>query len=648
MCGIAGIISFNKNIKSEYIKKMTDLVTYRGPDDYGYLAYNTNTKNILTFKELQKENILDEFNLYLGHRRLSIIDLTDAGHQPMSYANGSYWIVYNGEIYNYLELKDELCSKGYRFNSKTDTEVILAAYQEWHIDCLHKFNGMWSFAILDLRKNMLFCARDRYGEKPFYYYVNKDYFVFSSEIKQLHILDFTPKQFNPGFLYDFFVLDCYHSIGEKTAFKEILELRGGNYLIINFNDLENLLVKNWYKFEFNYKILGLSDQEYADKYFQLFYDSCKLRLRSDVKVGTALSGGLDSSGVAVVVNKIFNDCQVNDMQYTFTVGSENEKYDETFYAKKVIEQIKPKSFFTIPKSEDLIKDVNKLVWHHEEPFLSTSMFAVWTLMKLIKENSVKVTLDGQGADELLGGYFPYENILSDDLLNLKIVSFLENLIGFNKLQNFNYKKMIIETLKNILKNVWLNDFSIKSYKRKDELNIDFYNYAKKFSQFNVLEKENSIVSSFDKYVYKSINSQPLPGILMTVDRLSMAFSIETRLPFLDYRLVEYTVSLPNEQKVRNGITKYVYRNALKNLLPNEIFNRHKKFGFITAEPLWFRNSLKDKMLQLLFERKFKEIFNYEFFEKKFNNFLMNNENFSNVFWRFLCASIWLETFFEDK
>ena len=351
MCGIAGVFSSKKSISPEVIQAMTEIVRYRGPDDFGYFGYNTQNRRFTFFKDF--ESCAENFNLYLGHRRLSILDLTELGRQPFEYLN-RYWITYNGEIYNYLEIKAELEAKGYTFRSHTDTEVILASYHEWGHNCLSKFNGMWSFAILDLESRSIFCSRDRLGIKPFYFYKSDSLFTFSSEIKQLLAVAEVQKSMNHKAVCDYFYYGTYNSIGTDTFFDSIHELPAGHFFIMHLDDNKfDFKCSKYWDIDLQNKLIGLSDSDYALRYLELFRDSVRIRMRSDVPLGSALSGGLDSSGIVSMVSLLLKEMEVPSIQNTFTSVSDHSQFDERIFADDVISKSNVKPHFVLPTAETI-------------------------------------------------------------------------------------------------------------------------------------------------------------------------------------------------------------------------------------------------------------------------------------------------------
>jgi len=596
MCGIAGIISFRGKLDTSLINKMTDVIKFRGPDDEGAISFNFTDKSIVQFKRVEELNSEAWYsNLVLGHRRLSIIDLSSSGHQPLSYADGNLWITYNGEIYNYVELKEELKNYGYEFKTKTDTEVILAAYHKWGEDCLSKFNGMWSFAILDLFKDKIFCSVDQFGIKPFFYFLSDEYFCFSSEIKQLFQLPFIKKEFNDNIIRIF----GYNRFDEEDnlIFKQIEKLKAGDKIILKNISLssKNYELSRWHRFNTVPSDFKISEENAAERFRELFSDSVRLRLRSDVKVGTALSGGIDSSLIVMTMDKILKESNIKDLQYTFTAGSEDSEINEIPFANIVIDKTNTKGFNTIPKSEDFVREFEKMYYHIELPYISSSSYASWCVYKLARENGVTVTLDGQGSDELLAGYdahmYPYYQM--DFFLNGKWEYILPNSKEINRQYSISKLSQITQILKADIKNsIFVKEFYDNYRIKKDKIfnknfinNIGYINGGKiKNNNFGIFD---IFAKNLDDYFY----NLSLPVLLHTVDRNSMAHSIEARLPFLDYRLVEFIYSLPHELKIKKGITKYILKKAYSNLLPDNIIKR-KKIGFDTAEKRWFKQQKK--------------------------------------------------------
>ena len=451
MCGLAGVISYNKNLDASIINQMTDLISYRGPDDEGALSLNLETNKIKTFKRSSELNInFRNGKIFLGHRRLSIIDLTKDGHQPMSYMDGRYWIIYNGEIYNYIELKKELKSLGYKFKSQTDTEVILAAYDNWGDNCLNYFNGMWSFVILDIKEQRIWGSTDRYGIKPMYFYDDGNYVCFSSEVKQILSLDFLNKALDHGSIFDFLFLGSDTDSFETTMFKNIKRLKGGQSFSLSYNqsNFSKLKISKWYDLSKRlYKIYD-SEEKIISKFSSILHDSIKLRL-SDVPIGAALSGGLDSSGIVKIIDKL-NDLSGNDTPLlSFSAGSHDKNLNELNYVDELLKSVNSKNYKIIPNGANFFDDIEKLIYHLDYPYQSTSCYANWKVYSLAQKNNVTVVFDGQGADEILGGYYTYmyPSLFIDNVVNNNFYELYKNILGMKKLYGFHYTNQLLSFIR---------------------------------------------------------------------------------------------------------------------------------------------------------------------------------------------------------
>lgn len=651
MCGITGIFCTDQEgINLNDLESMTGTLFHRGPDGKGFLLANTTTEDVLQSKEIRElKGFLEERrpNVGMGHQRLSIIDLSDAGLQPMSNEDGSIWIVYNGEIYNYLELRRELALLGHRLRSKTDTEVILHAYEEWGQDCLGHFNGMWAFALLDLRRNRIFCSRDRAGVKPFYYLYDGRRFCFASEIKALLRIDDFSAEPNEQIVADYLFSGVIDHTSE-TFFKNIYQLRPGEYLLLEAN---RLTIHSYWDIGTE-EIRFSRESDYAEQFYELLQDSIRLRLRSDVPIGSCLSGGLDSSSIVCLANRLLLDGQhidprlVGERQKTFSSCFEDPSYDERRYIEFVIHQTGAERNYVFPKAENLLDELAGLIWHQDEPFGSTSIYAQWNVMRRAKERGVIVLLDGQGGDELLAGYPPSFYFLFSQAVKRGDLRYLAKEIKRLRRNHMILPdQFVMRMLAAILPN-WIKPFGYKWLKGKVEWAEERFQkrYLRHFSRPQKFEHD------LDNYLYQIFRSTALPGLLHYEDRNSMAFSVETRLPFLDYRLVEYVFSLPIGQKIKEGTTKVVLRNAMKNILPEEIRNRRDKMGFVTPEDIWFRTILKDQVYEIISSRSFS---NRGYFvigevKKAFDKHCAGKINISPMIWRWVNLELWLRRFIDKR
>ncbi len=631
MCGICGIISFDKKpIDKRLVEKMSLTLKHRGPDDDGLY--------------------LDE-NIGLGFRRLAIQDLSPSGHQPMPNNDGSLWIIFNGEVYNFIELREELKEKGYKFRSGSDTEVILSAYQEWGEECVKKFNGMWAFVIWDKRHQKLFASRDRMGIKPFYYYASKDYFYFASEIKALLINPEIKRVPNEPIIFDY-LLNASLDHTDETFFTGVKQLPGGHNLVIQLPE-PGIHIKEYWDLDPEKRLTGLSDEDYADGFRELLFDSVRLRLRSDVPIGTCLSGGLDSSSIVCVINDLLKKEKVEQVgvrQKTFTAAYKDKMYDESGFAREVVKKTGAKDFYTYPSGEKLFEEIDKIVYHQDEPFGSTSIYAQWNVFRLAREQGITVMLDGQGSDEMLAGYSASFSAYYAHLFkSLNFIKFFNELSSF--FRNYNGKNFLGMsglTPKLFLSHVLPRSFVqyIKGYTKVEGKSVLEEGF---FSRFNGRQIEVSFdpKNSFRNFAYSALRKTSLPALLHYEDRDSMAFSIEARVPFLDYRLVEYVFSLPDDQKINDARTKAVLRNAMHGIIPSRIENRLDKVGFTTPEDLWFRTTLKDLTGEILNSKSFKER-GFIDPEKALAQFqtLSSSVNRSSTIWRWVNLELWMRKFID--
>jgi len=528
MCGIAGVIHFNEiPIVEANLYEAIDVISYRGPDGDGVW-------------------INEQRNVGLAHRRLAIIDIGDSGKQPMSYLNGRYHITFNGEIYNYLEIKDTLIESGYHFKTNSDTEVLLALYDLKKENCLADLDGMFAFAIYDNETQILFCARDRFGEKPFHYYLKNDCFVFSSEIKQiakyLNDLKLNRDEFQK-YLHSGFIAQK-----ETTYVENVFSLLPGHYIIV---ENRTKTIHQFWDIDTNRRVNYLSNQDYIERFNELFQQSIYRRLRSDVSIGSCLSGGLDSSSIVCMISDITKKSFA-----TFSARFNDQQKDEGKWISDVVNKTNVNNLQTYPDSLKFLNEVEKLLYHHEYPISSTSQYAQWCVYRLVNASNVKVLLDGQGADEYLAGYDDLKYFAIWELYrNMKISEFLKE--------------------RSFLKLNWNNKSSVGMLFLLDPI-------------INMLGLRRTVFNN--GYTFKErlkhATTIELGELLRYGDRSSMAFSLEVRLPFLYHELVEFVFSLPNEMIYQHGATKYILREAMKGKIPDSIFTRYDKIGFAPPQNNW--------------------------------------------------------------
>lgn len=557
MCGISGIINkHNHPVDDTLLKLMNDKISHRGPDSDGFY-YNQ--------------------NVGFGHRRLSIIDLSPLGHQPMFYM-GRYVITYNGEVFNYIEVREELQGLGYTFVSGSDTEVILAAFDCWREKCLSKFNGMWAFAIHDKVEQIIFFARDRFGIKPLYYKDTLDEFLFGSEIKQL--INKKDNELNVDVLLES-MLTHIDNHTEETYFKGVKSFPASHYMYYNLRN-NTKEIERFYTLKVNEKYRNSSEPELIKEFQKVFTDAVNLRMRSDVKVGTCLSGGLDSSSISVIAAETYHKNSSNKF-IAINAQSIDNSNDESAFAKEVADIADLDINIVTPTYEDFVKTIDELVYTQEEPFGSPSMFMGWHVFQKARELNCTVMLNGQGGDEILLGY---ERYFSSTLSLTRPIQFFKQLYNQYKNSRLSLKDTLSYFFYFKNKGLRINRLKKKSL-LKEEYKLN------KFFEYIGMSAES--FGDPDKLQLFEISVLQLPHLLRYEDRNSMRHSIETRLPFLDYRLVELSVSLPLEVKIRNGWTKYILRKAIEDKLSANIVWRKNKFGFEAPDKIWLNQYAKEML-----------------------------------------------------
>ena len=571
MCGITGFVHFNKEKETqvERVKAMTDVIAHRGPDGEGFYI---------------KKNVA------LGHRRLSVIDL-ECGMQPMLYNDQNLVLVFNGEIYNYIELREELQKKNFSFKTNSDTEVILAAYQAWGVDCVKHFNGMWAFALWDKQNERLFCSRDRVGEKPFFYSVYENTFIFGSEIKSIFRYGI-PRQINEEML-DIYLCLTYIP-APHTFFKDIFKLEPGYSLIIENGNLKKT---QYWDVEFiNEKNSRHDEENILEEFEELFYDSIKIRMRSDVPFGAFLSGGLDSSSVVAAMSKL----STRPVK-TCTIGFASKDYDERMLARLVAEKFSTEHTERIVEPSDATTIMQKLAWHYDEPFGDSSALPTYIVSKIAREH-VTMVLTGDGGDEVLSGYTVHQGEkFSDQFTRIPpivrtniIPPILSAGLGFSsgsvrkKIHRMN--KVVESANMDFIDRLESKQTGFTKEKRRlllrDRTNI--------FPAHEFIRQTIHRYSASENFVKLNywLTKVSLPDdMLCKVDRASMANSLETRVPFLDHRLIELMAKVSMNVKMKGYTRKIVLRKTLGKTLPNELLHAPKR-GFTVPLGEWMKNDSK--------------------------------------------------------
>jgi asparagine synthase (glutamine-hydrolysing) len=606
MCGIAGLVARRSNVEvDQVIREMTGRVRHRGPDDEGICARG---------------------RIALGHRRLSIIDLSAAGHQPMEYAEGRYAITYNGEIYNYLELRAELASQGFRFRSNTDTEVILAAYAAWGAECLSRFNGMWAFAIHDREKNLLFAARDRFGVKPLYYILTESCFAFGSEIRQL--LPLLPATGADVRVVLDFLVTGVHVQSSQTSFAGVASLLPGHWLIYEA-EADSCILGQYYDLE--QRVNAIHPEAEADAvggFRETFEEAIRLRLRADVRVGTCLSGGLDSSSIALLAARMYA-ANTNQPFTAITAVSEDLRNSEEAYARRVVERGSLDWVRTRPTYEDFCDLLGHVVEHQEEPFGSPSICMQAFVMRAAQEHGVVVLLDGQGGDETLLGYDRYYPAYCLALWRDGGARSVLQGMGMTMRNNQNMSAWRLAAClifglcpqARYLYYCWRNSFLSELPPLPDWIPL-FASTSRDLRALQVLEVETT----------------GLPSLLRYEDKNSMAYAIETRLPFLDYKLVERSIALEPGLKMKDGWTKYILRQAMGDVLPAEIAWRRNKIGFEAPTKIWLSRHVDTMVEKVSGSQLLRRICDEQRLERSFRSLDQGTQ------WRLYSLVLWEQAF----
>jgi asparagine synthase (glutamine-hydrolysing) len=608
MCGIAGMLATGgERVDPRHLHGMAECLHHRGPDDEGYLlasrdglAMESCRGRDTVLERAVGHRAIDDvreptYSLGLAHRRLSIIDVSPGGHQPMSAADGTLWLTYNGEIYNYLELRRELQGLGHHFETESDSEVLLRAYEQWGAACLARLNGMWAFAIADLRRGCLFCARDRLGVKPLYYWWNGQTFAFASEIKGLLQLPFVPRVPNDQIVWDFLALGALDHT-DQTFYRDIHALDAGEHMTVSFDG--RLERKHYWALPPRGQREPHPAKD-AEVVRELITDTVRLRLRSDVRVGFCLSGGLDSSTVVAVADKLLDERelpQVGDQLQAFHSAFDDKSVDEREYVQAIIDRSRVVPSYVFPNSDELIADYEQLVRHQDEPFGGPSIYAQYRVIRLAREAGIKVLLDGQGGDELFGGYYQYYGL---NLLNLlgagdfgQAAATLANNSSIVARHGL-FQAALRHTPRRIGQQVLLHqttdqrliarDF-LAAYSQRLEVHLDQLRKASSMGDLLALE----------------LRRLSLPRLLRFEDRNSMAFSLESRVPFADDpRLIEFVSALPDSAKIWRGWSKYVLRQSMAGILPDTIRWRKRKLGFSVPSRAWAAAVRGSALLDLL-------------------------------------------------
>ncbi len=638
MCGIAGVVRLDvRDVDTGAFYTALSLMKHRGPDDEGMVLIDSNTGK---FEERGGADTPQELGLadihvpttlksrvVLGNRRLSIIDLSIKGHQPQKNEDHTVWVVLNGEVYNYRELKKELTKAGHEFLSDSDTEVIVHGYEQWGMDLLlSKMIGMWGFALWDQSSRKLYLVRDRFGIKPLYYHLDDAQLVFSSEIKAIRVL--YPAKMNDRRIAEFLWFRPYKS--DETFFDGINQVMAAHYVEMDVATKRLETTRYWQLSEVNTSYEKTDLIEATKTFYQLFEQSIKLHMRSDVPVGTCLSGGLDSSSIVCLSQKLLREgalaekgLERTEKLKTFSSAPQEKRISEVPYVEEVVRYSEVEPHFTTPTFDDFLKDFEELVSIHDEPFQDPSVYMQYRVIKLAKENGIKVLLDGQGGDECLAGYQRYVGDYLRDLIREK--KYFRALVGFFG---------TLDLTGPFFWRYFRKRFGTRQRTLEEVITINR-------PPERPLEYETNNLANRLRY---DLLAGSIIELLKYEDTNSMAFSIESRVPFLFHPMIEYLFKLPMSTKINGRWTKYILRESMKGILPERIRMRRGKLGFPAPSEEWAKRLIKERTgLCIETATYVKNYVDLKGFEDLCRSILAKGRSEDiELFWRILVLSKWIQ------
>jgi len=619
MCGISGA-SFELIEKAPQVvlNSMNSVLKHRGPDDNG--IYHDN-------------------DMGLAHARLSIIDLSENGRQPMESDDKGHVIVFNGEIYNFLELRDELQRKGYQFRTRTDTEVLLNSYIEFGVECLNRIRGMYAFAIWDKKKRELFLCRDRIGKKPLYYFYDGKNIAFASEIKSILQIPGFHKKIDTTAIVDY--LKYLYVPHPKSIYENICKLEPGHYLIYRDG---KIIIKEYWDIDFSVPLQGNAD-DISERLLSIISESVKSRLISDVPLGAFLSGGIDSSAVVALMA----EAQEEPVK-TCTIGFDSAEHNEAGYAKAFSQQFNTEHHeYYVRHKEGIESVIKKLVWHFDEPFADSSMVPTYHVSRMARK-IVTVALTGDGGDESFAGYEKYSIDLMENRVRGIVSKFFLNMLSTisdnfdsgmgKKIHSLSSSASLSPAEAFYITNTFIPDIMFKAILaeglKKATSDYDPFEHTYRYY------KTANGIDHISKILYTDLKSY-LPGdILAKVDRMSMANSLEVRSPLLDHKVIEFAARIPSTLKIKGKNKKIILKKTFEKILPPELMNR-KKHGFDVPLDKWFRHELRQMAYDYLFQKKFmNDFFNVAEIKKMWEHHQMQNANYGTSIWSLFIFSLWYE------
>ena len=631
MCGIAGFIDFKNSSSVDVLKECTDILSHRGPDASGYEFF-------------QEENC----QVGIGHRRLSVIDLSNGGSQPMWYKN--FCITFNGEIYNYDEIKTELRTLGHKFISHSDTEVILHAWEEWKEKMIEKFTGMFAFVIYDTLKKTICCFRDRAGVKPFYYYWHEGLFLFASELKSFHKHPGFKKEINKQAVHQF--IQYGFIMTPLSIFNYTFQLIPGYLLQLNIEDRTIKTQKYWDLYDaYNKPKLDISENEAKKHTEELLISACNYRMVADVPVGIFLSGGYDSTAITAILQS-----QNKKKLKTFTIGFYEESHNEAVHAKKIASFLNTdhtEYYCTTKEAQEIIPEIP---FFCDEPFGDSSIIPT-TLVSRLAKKDVTVSLSADAGDEVFGGYTKYTMALQYlKMINRfpgaskkyagKLLNFTPDFLlsQLSKKDSVALKKKRVSDLlqtSKISASLIMDDFFCQTFSNEQMTSLMSEDILKPSSFYNPANDLNNTPGQLDKMLAIDYKTYLPNDVLTKIDRASMSVSLEGREPLLDHRLIEFVAQLPEDLKIRNGDKKYLLKQIVHDYVPEKLLNR-PKMGFAVPVNLWLRNELKHYIDEYMSEKDFEQhgLFKKEKVEQIKQSFFNGDKNYDAIFWHLLMFQMW--------
>ena len=635
MCGIAGIINFNnQEVEAKSIREMCSVMEHRGPDTSGIYLKN---------------------NIGMGHQRLAIIDLSDTANQPMSNGNKTIWLVFNGEIYNFEELRKILEKNGHCFKSKTDSEVVVHGYEEWGTKIFEKLDGMFALAILDENNKKLFLAKGRFGKKPLFFYQNEQKLIFASDPKAItKVLETTPE-------LSLKAIDCYlrylYVPGCHSIFKDITKVPHGHFLEFNFSG--KCISHQYWDISYFDKYENFGEEQYLNIIEEKLNKAVEKRLQTDVPLGVLLSGGVDSSLITALWARMSKE-----RVRTFSVIFHEEKYDESRYSRMVAKKYNTIHTEVVVNHEDILDILPKLIWYHGEPFADSSAIPCYLVFRELAKHNLKVALTGDGGDEVFGGYFSIRAAyfleiyrkLAPQLLRTFSAGLFNSLSKYLK---FDWRGDSVRHLYRFIEHGslspagaylstrntgWISPFRENLYSPEFQRMLSSHNSMHLY--LDIFEQAKAS-DNIDRYLYSNMQSQLIDDYLVKIDIASMSNSIEARSPFLDYKLAEFTSKIPSSILVKGGTQKYLLKKIASKYLPEELIYR-KKMGFSIPLENWMAGPLKNALPKLLLNGSLIKtgLFNKAYLNHILERTIKREENHTERIWSFLWFEIWFRIFIE--